>query len=49
MTEENLSQKFRLKSIDKTRNDFFKEKEQNQIWVKSTENFVPFWIILTIS
>ena len=31
MTEENLSQKFRLKSIYKTRNDFFKETEQNQI------------------
>ena len=28
MTEENLSQKFRLKSIYKTRNDFFKEQSK---------------------
>ena len=48
MAEENISQEFRLKSIDKARNYFFKEIQQNQIWVKSTGTFVHFWTVLNI-
>ena len=35
MVEENISQEFRLKNIDKTRNYFFKEIEQNTLMSKN--------------
>ena len=34
MVEENISQEFRLKNIDKTRNYFLKEIEQNELMNK---------------
>ena len=34
MTEKNISQKFRLKKIDKTRNFFVKDTEQNELMSK---------------
>ena len=37
MVEENIGQKFRLKSIDKTRNYFLKEIEQNEFMSKKHE------------
>ena len=40
MVEENTTQEFRLTNIDKTRNIFVEEKEQSELWVKSTRKFV---------
>ena len=34
MAEENISQEFRLKNIDETRNYFLKEIEQNKLMSK---------------
>ena len=34
MTEKNISQEFRLKNINETRNYFHKEKEQNELMSK---------------
>ena len=34
MVEENISQEFRLKNIDETRNYFLKEIEQNELTSK---------------
>ena len=31
MSEENISQEFRLKNIDKTKNNFIKEINQNEL------------------
>ena len=40
MVEETISQQFRLKSIDKTRNYFLEEIEQNELRVESTKRFI---------
>ena len=34
MAEENISQEFRLKNINETRNDFLEEIEQNELMSK---------------
>ena len=34
MVEENITQEFRLKNIDETRNYFFEEIEQNELMSK---------------
>ena len=39
MVEENRSQKFRLKNIDKTRNYFFEEIQQNDLMSRKHEKF----------
>ena len=38
MSEENISQEFRLKNIDETRNYFFKERNQNELMSKKHKN-----------
>ena len=40
MVEETINQQFRLKSIDKTRNYFLEEIEQNELRVESTKRFI---------
>ena len=40
MTEENISQEFRLKNIDETKNYFLKEIKQNELMGKNTKRFV---------
>ena len=40
MKEKNISQEFRLKKIDETRNDLLEEVEQNELIRKSTKMFV---------
>ena len=39
MTEENISQKFRLKHIDETRNYFIEEINQNELMSKRHKKF----------
>ena len=46
MTEENISQKFRLKHIDERRNYFIEEINQNELMSKSIKGFVGFRIIV---
>ena len=52
MAEENLSQEFRLKNIDKTRNYLLKEKEQNELMSRkhreacTTLNYIERFLIL---
>ena len=38
MVEESISQEFRLKNIDETRNYFFEEIEQNKLMSKKNKN-----------
>ena len=38
MVEESISQEFRLKNIDETRNYFFDEIEQNKLMSKKNKN-----------
>ena len=38
MVEENISQEFRLQSIDRIRNLFLKDKEQNELMSKKHKN-----------
>ena len=45
MTKENISQEFRLKKVDETRNYFAEEIEQMSWWVISTKGFVQPCII----
>ena len=40
MVEETISQQFRLRNIDKTRNYFLEEIEQNELRVESTKRFI---------
>ena len=46
MTEEEISHEFRLKDINKTRNYFIEEINQNKLIVRSIKKFVGFRIIL---
>ena len=39
MVEKNISQKFRLKNLDETRNYFFEETKQNELMSKKHEKF----------
>ena len=41
-----ISQKFRLKNIDETRNYFIKEINQNELVSKKHEKFVEFSVML---
>ena len=45
MSEENISQEFRLKNVDETRNYFIEEIKMNW-YVRSIKKFAEFWIIL---
>ena len=51
MVEENISQEFRLKNIDETRNYFLEEIEQNELMSKkqrkvcSTLNYIQHFFI----
>ena len=38
MTEENISQEFKLKNIDETRNYFFEEIKENELMSKKDKN-----------
>ena len=40
MAEENISQEFRLKNIDKTRNYFLEEIKPNKLMIKGTKRFI---------
>ena len=40
MVEENISQKFRLKNIDETRNYFLEEIEQNELMSRKQKRLV---------
>ena len=52
MAEENISQEFRLKNIDETRNYFLEEIKQNELMSKKhkkislTQNFIECFLIL---
>ena len=52
MVEENISQEFRLKNIDETRNYFLEEIKQNQLISKKhkkickTLNYIEHFVIL---
>ena len=39
MTEEDISQKFRLKNIERTRNSFIKEVDQNELVSNNNKTF----------
>ena len=53
ITEENISQEFRLKNIDETRNDLIEEANQNELMGKkhknvfTTLNYIEHFLILT--
>ena len=53
MAEENISQEFRFKNIDETRNYFLKEIEQNELMskkqkmVRTTLNYIEHFLILS--
>ena len=40
MAEENISQEFKLKNIDETRNSFIEEINQNELMSKKYKTFV---------
>ena len=42
MSEENISQEFRLKNIHKTRNNFIKEINQNELMGQKHQKFGKF-------
>ena len=42
MSEENLSQEFRLKNIDEARSHLIEEINQNKLIIKSMKRFVEF-------
>ena len=46
MTEENISQEFRLKNIDETRNYLIEKINRNELMSESTKGFVQHKIIL---
>ena len=52
MVEENISKEFRLANIDKTRNYFLEEIEQNELMIKkhikvcATLNYIEHFLIL---
>ena len=41
-----MSQEFRLKNIDETRNHFLEEIEQKKLMSRKYKAFVHFWIIM---
>ena len=47
--DKNVSQEFRFKNINGTRNYFVKEIDKNQLMKKSIKRFVQLWIILATS
>ena len=47
MSEENISQEFRIKNIDETRKYFIKEINQNELINKKHKKFVEVSIILS--
>ena len=53
MAEENISQEFRFKNIDETRNYFLKEIEQNELMskkqkmIRTTLNYIEHFLILS--
>ena len=49
MVEENISQEFRLKNVDETRNYLFKEINRNELISKNTETFVRTEYFLILS
>ena len=46
MSEENVSQEFRLKNLDETRNYWIEEINRNELMSKRTKRFVQLYIIL---
>ena len=46
MIEKNISQEFSLKNIDKTRNYFFEEIEQNELTSRKYKKFVHLYTFL---
>ena len=42
MTEENITQEFRLKNLDETRNDFIEKINQNELMSKNHKRFGGF-------
>ena len=42
MAEENIDQKFRMKQIDKTRNYFIEEINQNELLIKTHQDLQDF-------
>ena len=46
MIEKNISQEFNLKNIDKTRNYFFEEIEQNELTSRKHKKFVHLYTFL---
>ena len=44
MTEENITQEFRLKNLDETRNDFIEKINQNELMSKNHKKFGGFEI-----
>ena len=49
MVEKNISQEFRLKNVDETRNYLFKEINRNELISKNTETFVRTEYFLILS
>ena len=47
--DKNVSQEFRFKNINETRNYFVKEIDKNQLMKKSIKRFVQLWSILATS
>ena len=47
MVEENISQEFRLKNTDETRNYFIEEIEQNELMCKKHKKFWHFLILVS--
>ena len=48
MAEKNISQEFRLKNIDETRNYFLEEKEQNEL-MRRKLNYIEHFLILAFT
>ena len=46
MSEENISQGFRLKNIDETRNYLTEKINQKELISKKHKKFIEYWIIL---
>ena len=42
MSEENISQEFKLKSVDETRNYFIEEINRNELLSKKHKKFIEF-------
>ena len=46
MSEGNISQEFRLKNINETRNYLIEEINQNELTIKNNKKIIEFWITL---